>query len=238
MFRRKTACIRCGNKIERAFSYCPFCGAKIAKKKSSGWLDEPFDFNELRMKFPFSSLFKEIDKHLKDFDQALWPKRIESKEGKESREGKEKWKEEPFVRSGISISISSTGGEPTIRVRPIGFGKPMIKGIKETKEEAIKVKEPTIKTKKLNKREAEALSKLPKTEPSTKVRRLTDRIIYEIDLPGVQEKDVIVNKLQNSIEIKAFTKNKAFFKLIPVALPILRYYLEKEKLILELKPEI
>jgi len=228
MFRRKITCVRCRNKIDREFSYCPFCGAKIEKKKSSGWLDEPLDFNEIGMRFPFSSLFKEIDKHLKDFDQVLWPKRIESKEKSEG-------KERPFTRSGgVSISISSTGGEPIIRVKPFSFGKP-IKGIRE---EVIKVKEPVIKTKRLSKQEAEALLKLPKAEPSTKVRRLTDRIIYEIDLPGVQEKDVVVNKLQNSIEIKAFTKNKAFFKLIPIALPILRYYLEKGKLIVELKPEI
>ncbi len=223
MFRRRTTCARCGNKMDRAFSYCPFCGAKREKKKSSSWLDEPLDFSELGMRFPFGSLFKEIDKHLRDFDQAMLPKRKESKERKER----------PFVRSsGISISISSSGGEPTIRVKPIGFVKPMLKA---PKAREMPVKPPA---KRLSKREAERLAKLPQTEPSTKVRRLTDRIIYEIDLPGVQEKDVIVNKLQNSIEIKAFTKDKAFFKLIPIALPILKQYLKKDKFILELKPEV
>jgi hypothetical protein len=69
------------------------------------------------------------------------------------------------------------------------------------------------------------------------VRRLSDRIVYEIELPGVKASDIIINKLQNSIEIKAFTKEKAFFKLLPVALPILNYYMKQGKLVLELKPE-
>lgn len=225
MFRRKITCAQCGTRIERGFGYCPFCGAKIEKKKSSGWLDEPLDFSELGTRLPFGSLFKEIDKHLREFDQTLLPKKIEKSEKKER----------PFVRSGgISISISSTGGEPIIRVKPIGFGfgKPMLK---EAEAREISIKPPT---KRLSKQQEEKLAKLPQTEPSTKVRRLTDKIIYEIDLPGVQEKDIIVNKLQNSIEIKAFTKDKAFFKLIPIALPILRHRLEKGKLILELKPEV
>ena len=56
-------------------------------------------------------------------------------------------------------------------------------------------------------------------------------------MPGVTNlKDIMINKLQNSIEIRAFAKDKAYFKLIPVALAIKKYGLEHEKLILELKP--
>ena len=83
----------------------------------------------------------------------------------------------------------------------------------------------------------EKLAKLPRKEPETKVRRLTDKIIYEINLPGVKSlKNITVNKLENSIEIKAISKDRAYFKLIPIALPLIRYYLKKESLFLELKP--
>ena len=47
-------------------------------------------------------------------------------------------------------------------------------------------------------------------------------------------KDVIINKLENSIEIKAFTKEKVYVKLLPVNLPVLNYKLKDGKLILEL----
>jgi hypothetical protein len=66
---------------------------------------------------------------------------------------------------------------------------------------------------------------------------MTNKIIYEVDLPGVKnEKDIIITKLENSIEIKAFTKDTAYLKLIPISLPIKNYFLEKNKLILELTP--
>ena len=46
-----------------------------------------------------------------------------------------------------------------------------------------------------------------------------------------------INKLNNSIEVKAFSDNNVYFKLIPVSLPIERYYLKEGKLVIELKPQ-
>src|SRR3989344_3748821 len=48
------------------------------------------------------------------------------------------------------------------------------------------------------------------------IRRFADRVVYEIALPGVKSiKDISITKLENSIEIKAVSKDKAYFKLIP-----------------------
>jgi len=46
--------------------------------------------------------------------------------------------------------------------------------------------------------------------------------------------EVVPEVEENSIEIKAFSKDKAYFKFLPIALPLLGYKLLKEKLILEL----
>ena len=87
------------------------------------------------------------------------------------------------------------------------------------------------------KKEQERIARLPREEPETKIRRLTDKIIYEVYIPGVKSlKDVTVNRLENSIEIKAISQDRAYFKLIPVSLHLKRYYLKEEKLILELSP--
>ena len=43
-------------------------------------------------------------------------------------------------------------------------------------------------------------------------------------------------RLENSIEIKALAKDKAYFKLIPISLPIKDYIIEDERLIIELIP--
>jgi len=55
-------------------------------------------------------------------------------------------------------------------------------------------------------------------------------------MPGVKSiKDVSVNQLENSIEIKAVAKDNSYFKLIPINLPVLDYELSEEKLVLELE---
>ena len=97
---------------------------------------------------------------------------------------------------------------------------------------------PSDKISQLTKEQEEKLRSLPKIEPSTLVRRLSNKVIYEIDLPGAKKEDVMISKFKESIEIKAFTKDKIFIKIIPVGLPILRYYINNGKLSLELSRKL
>ena len=72
----------------------------------------------------------------------------------------------------------------------------------------------------------------------TNIRRLSNKIIYEIQIPGVKSiEDVSIVKLQNSIEIKAITKDKAYEKTIKISFPILDYKIQENNLILELDSE-
>jgi len=237
MFNKKIKC-RCGKKIDVKYDFCPYCGAdlkaklvrdKARDKEVDGMIKQVESaFNvPFFMKFPFEKLVKqmvkEVDKQFHEYDAML------------SQEQNEVEKNPNVIASGISISVNtSPEGEPVIEVKQFGQGQ-------EEKPQISKVDEPK-QYKKLPKSiftEAETLklSKLPRQEPKTKVRRLTDKIIYEISLPGVkQEKNIIIHKLQNSIEIKAFAKDKAYFKLIPLDLTIKDYKLSNEVLILELKP--
>lgn len=78
------------------------------------------------------------------------------------------------------------------------------------------------------------LSSLPKQEPTTNIRRLSNKVIYEMDMPKVDSiEDISIINLENNIEIKALAEDRVFFKIIP-RLPITNYGLEKGKLILEL----
>ena len=87
-----------------------------------------------------------------------------------------------------------------------------------------------------SKKSLKRFSELPKKEPKTNVKRLSNTVIYEINLPGVKSsEDLSIVKLENSIEIKAVAKDKAYFKLLPINLTIIDYELEKGKLILELE---
>ncbi len=241
MFKKKIKC-RCGKKISSEFSYCPFCGRVLKEvkdyeeqhekelKSMEKSFDEAFKM-PFFIKFPFKKLIRDIDKQFRELDKNIG-------------EAKMKRTNIPVHSQGISIKVgSSPDGQPVIKVRQFGPGqKIQLQPIKEIKQggksnKSTKKEEIKLPTKKLTKAQQAKIAKLPKEEPKTQVRRLTDKIIYEIILPGVKnEKEIMINKLENSIEIKAFTKDKAYFKLIPVSLPIKNYYLEKDKLILELKP--
>lgn len=226
MFSKK--CPRCARKLSKEFDFCPYCGLDFRmekmqeREKDYGLLgrdDLTSSLPNFGITLPsglgnlFSSLLKEVDKQFKELDRDM------TKEKQEIRKIK--------PASGISISISTSNGkEPEIKVRKFGE-----ENTKQEKE--IKIEKPVISDK-----EARKLSKLPRKEAKTEVRRMSNKIIYEIELPGVKNiKDIIINKLENSIEIKAFSRDKAYFKLLPVKLPITNYRLEDEKLVLELSPK-
>lgn len=201
------------------------------------------------LRFPFKKLVREIEKQFREIDKSFSDENEEMRKMKKMKMSKAQLPFKSFSQ-GISISIAgSEDGKPVIRVKQFGPGAPgsRIAGpntsqASQYKEINKEGKEKLKKPKELNKAEKtklEKFSKLPKQEPETNVRRLSDKIIYEILVPGIKDKrNIIINKLQNSIEIKAFTKDKAYFKLIPLSLPIKRHYLENEKLILELNPQI
>jgi HSP20 family molecular chaperone IbpA len=60
--------------------------------------------------------------------------------------------------------------------------------------------------------------KMPKIteEPEAKIQNMGRGKVITIDLPGVKADDVEVKRLEQSVEIKAYSKDKAYFKLIPV----------------------
>lgn len=96
---------------------------------------------------------------------------------------------------GITITISS--GRPGIGIKTSRRIEPEIK-------RKVKVKE---------------LEKIPKftEEPETRIKRVGPKEIIQIKLPEVKSQDDIeVRRLEQSIEIRAWVGDKAYFKLIPV----------------------
>lgn len=110
--------------------------------------------------------------------------------------------------NGISIVISSgTGREPKIEVMTSGSYKKLEPEIK--KNLGIK---PVMKVKK-------TVKGLPKVteEPETEIKSTGNKKIIQIKLPEIKNlKDIDVKKLEQSIEIKALSKDKTYFKLIPI----------------------
>lgn len=222
MFKKKT-CKNCGEKINEKYNFCPYCRVPLNEGEDWGMLgknDFVAPMEEMRLPMGLNTIFNSLMNNLnKQFNEL----------GRDMKE--EKKSKTSARRGGISISISTSGNlSPEIRVKSFG-------DIPEFKEGGRKIKK---KVKGLKMDNLENKSKkfagLPKEEPATDIRRFSNRVIYEIKIPGVKSmKDISIIQLENSIEIKALAKDKVYSKLIPINLPIRGYNLEKGKLVLELE---
>ncbi len=97
---------------------------------------------------------------------------------------------------GISIMISGgTGMGPKIAVSP-DYRKPEM-AIQKAKEKPVRIPKIT-------------------EEPETKIEKIGNKQVIKIKLPGVKMEDIEIKRLEQSIEVKAFAGDKAYFKLIPI----------------------
>jgi len=221
MFKKKK-CKNCGEKINDRYNFCPYCRAPIRDffedDKEWGILGRN-DFpshEEVKLPMGFNTLFNTLLKNLN--------KKFNEFEGVESKS-----KKSGVKKGGIGISIHTFGNNPPkIKVRSFG-------NLPEFKEKENQVKKKA-KSLKLPVSDSKKFSGLPKKEPETNIRRFSNKIVYEINMPGVKSiKDVSIIQLENSIEIKALAKKKVYYKIIPINLPVKNYNLSKEKLVLEIE---
>ena len=217
MFKKKK-CEKCGKKIDEKFSFCPNCGSRINSENGGdfGMLGKN-DFmplaDEIKLPFGFNAIFNSLMKNLsKEFEEQL---RGNIPQGQPKK----------VKKDGISISISTFGnGAPRIKVSPMGN-----QGIEQEKT-AEKIKKNNFTKEKIKK-----FGELKREEPKTNIRRLSNKLVYEIEMPGVKTiEDISISQLESSIEIKAIGEKKAYAKIIPINLPIKNYDLSEGKLILEL----
>lgn len=207
MFNKKN-CKNCGKKIDSKYNFCPHCGNPFGRSENQNWgmLGEN-DFVEETNEsdnFPFGG--KIIGKM---FEGAI--KMLEKEMQKDMKEINSR------PMSNMQLFING---------RRINLN-PSEKKVQKKKQENIpKINLPNNNLKKF--------SELPREEPQTNVRRFSDKIIYEMDMPGVKsEEKISIIPLEQSVEIRAASKNKLYFKILPINIPIKNYSLNKEKLILE-----
>lgn len=212
MFKKKE-CEKCRKKISKKYEFCPYCGSQFNENPENwGILGENDDLNEFEQ---FSnSIFGKISGSMinKMLGGAMRMLEKEMQKGIKNQNFKPK--------TNIKLMING---------REINLNNQETENNKKRQE----IKEMPLNT--LPHEKLKKISSLPKQEPATKIRRLSDKVIYEIQMPEVKSvKDISIIKLENSIEIKALAEDKAYFKLIPINLPILNYELSKGKLVLEL----
>lgn len=206
MISKKNKCVNCGKKIKGNYNFCPHCGFPIKiNEKDWGILGK----KEIKQQDPIKS---EI---FSGFGSGILNKMIGNAMKLLEKEMQRTSQNNPFPNSKLRIMIN--GKEI----------KPIQQNPQEKNEKFLPIE--------FSKENLEKWSKLEKKEPSSKLKRLDNKIQYELYVPGVKSiKDISIVKLENSFEIKAIAKNLAYTKIVPINLPLRKYTLIKEKLTLEL----
>lgn len=205
MTKRKK-CANCGKKIKGNYNFCPNCGFPLKiNEKDWGLLGK----KEIKEQTPIKpELFSGFGSGMLNKMIGNAMKLIE----KEMQKGPQK---NPFPNSKLKIMINGK------EIKPIQQNPEK----KNTKFLPIEFSKENLKK----------WSKLNKKEPASNLKRLDDKVQYELEIPGVESiKDISIIKLENSLEVKAIGKNTAYTKTIPINLPLKKYSLLKGKLTLEL----
>lgn len=214
MFGKK--CNNCNEKITGKFNFCPSCGGstKNSGNNDFGMLGNN-DFEETQ-NFIGETFIEKIGGKMmgKMFESAI--KMIENEMSKEMNRQRQ----------------PNPQGQPKNNFQLFINGKKINVGNMQPKKEKKVVEENLIE---LPNEPLRGYSKFPKKEPKTNVRRFSDKVVYEVSMPGIKtEKDISIVNLENSIEIKGVGKEVAYQKILPVSLPITGYNLSRGKLVLEL----
>jgi len=211
---KKRKCKNCNKKINDNYNFCPYCGSPFNENLEEwGMLGKTDTKNEFE---PFSnSLFEGVGGKIISGILGKTLKMLEHEIQKEFKN------QNSTPKTNFELIINGK------RVNP--------KDIKLSQQGQV-LKKPRKVLPNISNESLKKISILPKKEPITNIRRFADKVIYEINMPGVNSIDnVSIIQLENSIEIKAIANKTAYFKIIPINLPIIDYKFLNKKLILELE---
>jgi len=94
--------------------------------------------------------------------------------------------------------------------------------------------EKSLFNKQISEKQLERMSSLPRIEAVTKVKRLNDKIVYELNTPGIESADdIFISKLESGYEIKVIGEKKVYVNSLPINLPLMSLSMNKEKLFVE-----
>jgi hypothetical protein len=203
----KKKCSHCAKKIERKFNFCPYCGISFKA------VNEQEDYGFLGMDDESMPNVREelnLPFGMNRMVESLVKQLEKQMEGMdfEGMEG---------VPRGVKIRVSA--------------GRPQVNQVIRAEEPRKKVEAFEIPSEERDRR-----VKLPRVEATSKIRRLADRIVYEIEAPGVKtKKDVSITELASGLEVRVYAKDNCYVKIIPLKVEVIEYHVEKDKLFLELK---
>ena len=87
---------------------------------------------------------------------------------------------------------------------------------------------------KIDEKQLQKISSLPKAKAKTNVKRIGDKVIYELTTPGVKSaQDIFISKLESGYEIKAIGTKKVYVNSVPINLPLKQFSILNNKVSVE-----
>ena len=204
----KVKCSRCKSKIKESFDFCPYCGLDLSDPERDARDFGALGKNEFVGGAPLAGGLGGLgitDKMLNSMINSLM-----------KNLGKQ-MKDSDFSQGPGNVENIPNG----IR---INFGVPAQK--QQTKKAS--------KPKGLTQEQVKRMGGLPRTEAKTEVRRLSDKVVYELKAPGIETvDDIFVSKLEKGYEVKAIGKKKVYVNSLLVDLPLKGYSITKQGLNVE-----
>lgn len=205
MLKRKK-CNVCGESIKGDYSFCPNCGTQLKDNVNNKW--GILGKNDLPTTNSQPGFIEGIgDKIINKMISSTF-KMLE----KEFNKGATDIEKMPQPKMKLMINGKEIGAKPKkknsdTKFLPIEFSNDNLKKWK----------------------------KISKKEPKSSIKRIDDKIEYEVEIPGVKSiNDISIIKLENSLEIKAVSDKTGYVKRIPINMPLKKYSLAKGILTLEL----
>jgi|GEM_PF-988956 hypothetical protein len=212
-FKKKSnaKCDKCKSSISEEYSFCPYCGNAMLdaekNRKEYGLLgkNDALDEEEMQSNFMESNLGI-TDKIVESIFNSMM-KNVEKQ-----------------IRG-----MSMKDMQPEIRALPNGIKIRIGPAMPVQKQKERQSKRREISEETLGK-----LTSMPKTTAKSHVRRFSDKVVYELDIPGISSpEDVIFTKLENGYEVKAIGSKKVYVNSLPLELPLKGFAIEKDKLLIE-----
>jgi HSP20 family molecular chaperone IbpA len=206
-------CSKCESKVKNDSNFCPSCGLDLRSEYEQddyGVLGRDDNTFEEQMSFSDNFMEKMFNSALKVLEKQMKNLGSEMNNPQQNRNPR---KNNP----GLNVQF-------------------FVNGERVLNDNATQTHQPVKITNTISKEKLKRFAELPKQEPKSRIKRLSDKVIYELVVPGVDSiEDVLINQLESSIEIKALGKDVVYSKNLNINLPILRYHLAEDNLIIEMQ---
>lgn len=201
-------CDRCKEKINEEYNFCPYCGNNLVDPE-----EEMKDFGMLgKNDIPEEDIIKDqFAAANMGITDKLIGSLVNSLVKNLDKQFKEMEKTEiKNMPNGIKIKIGGTVSQP--------------------------IREQKVVRKIVTEDQLKRMTEFPRTNARARIRRLSDKVVYELKTPGLSSaQDVFISKSESGFEIKAIGKNRVYVKNLPINLPLKGFSISDNKLLVEFR---